>query len=186
MTHPILKTAIRTMFTFRSREKAMAQSRILRDKYAGLARGMSGEAGQLRVKVPPMPGVDEDMWDWSFFMILAHNTIVNRGITEIVTQLSRGETPSGAAEMDMKKDVMPSPDADEAQLDLFADSVTRHLEAVGSLGRLRGTQTLTHPVFGDFDAHKWHCMFAFHLGLHYPQAKFVADKARSEKPGDSG
>lgn len=33
------------------------------------------------------------------------------------------------------------------------------------LFELRGTGTSPHLVFGNFDAHKWGCVFAFHLGL---------------------
>jgi hypothetical protein len=44
---------------------------------------------------------------------------------------------------------------------------------VKGLERLRGTETAHHPIFGDFDAHKWNCMFSFHLGLHHKQAVHV-------------
>jgi hypothetical protein len=46
---------------------------------------------------------------------------------------------------------------------------------------LRGTGTSPHPVFGDFDAHKWNCMFTFHLGLHLPQAEYVVGKAMASR-----
>ena len=74
---------------------------------------------------------------------------------------------------------MPTSMADESQIEIFADSVNRHMEAVKSLKRLRGTRTSPHPIFGEFDAHKWNCMFAFHLGLHLPQAEYVVGKAKA-------
>jgi len=51
--------------------------------------------------------------------------------------------------------------------------VRQHLQAVGGLAMLLGTSTFNHPVFGVFDAHKWHCMFSFHLKIHYKQAQHV-------------
>lgn len=126
-----------------------------------------------------MPGVDEDMRRWSFFMILEHNAIVNRAITATVAQLAQGEAPSGAAMIDPKKDVMPSVESGESQVESFADSVRQHLHTVKNLGNLRGTNTAPHPVFGAFDAHQWNCMFVVHLGLHLRQAEYVAVKARS-------
>lgn len=123
-----------------------------------------------------MPGIDEDMRRWSFFMILEHNAIVNRAITATVVQLARGEAPSGEAMIDPKKDVMPSTLAVDSQIEFFADSVRQHLVAVKDLKSLRGTKTAPHPVFGSFDAHQWNCMFAFHLGLHLRQAKYVVRK----------
>jgi hypothetical protein len=112
---------------------------------------------------------------WSFFMLLEHNAIVNRSITAAVVQLANGESLSGPATIDVKKGVMPSSSADESQVELFAQSVADHIAAVRDLGNLRGTKTSRHPVFGQFDAHKWNCMFAFHLRLHLPQARFIAE-----------
>ncbi|PAZ01044.1 MAG: hypothetical protein CAK90_02435 [Spartobacteria bacterium AMD-G4] len=179
MIHPFLKVAIRAKLTLTSSAAALRKSEVLLRRYTKLAEGLSGEAGQRCVEVPPMRGVDEDMRRWSFFMILEHNAIVNRSITATVVQLARGETLSGPATINPKRDVMPSLSADASHFKDFADSVTSHIEAVKSLKRLRGTGTSPHPVFGDFDAHKWNCMFSFHLGLHLPQAEYVADKAVS-------
>jgi hypothetical protein len=181
MSNLLIKTAIRTLFTFTSREKALEKIEIILQRYAKLVDGLSREAGQRCVEVPPMRGVDEDMRKWSFFMILEHNAIVNRSITATVVQLARGEELSGAATINPKTDVMPSSSADASQFKDFADSVTSHIEAVKSLKRLRGTGTSPHPVFGDFDAHKWNCMFAFHLGLHLPQAEYVVGKAMASR-----
>ena len=177
MSNILIKTAIRTIFTFTSREKALEKSEIILQRYAKLADGLSREVGQRCIEVPPMRGVDEDMRKWSFFMILEHNAIVNRSITATVVQLARGQELSGAATINPKTDVMPSSSADASQFKDFADSVTKHIEAVKSLNRLRGTGTSPHPVFGNFNAHKWNCMFAFHLGLHLPQAEYVVSKA---------
>ena len=181
MSNLLIKTAIRTIFTFTSREKAVEKSEILLQRYAKLADGLSREAGQRCIEVPPMRGVDEDMRKWSFFMILEHNAIVNRSITATVVQLARGEELSGAATINPKTDVMPSSSADASQFKDFADSVTKHIEAVKSLNRLRGTSTSPHPIFGNFNAHKWNCMFAFHLGLHLPQAEYVVGKAMASR-----
>jgi hypothetical protein len=177
----LIKTAIRTLFTFTSREKALEKSELVLRQYAKLADGLAKEAGQRCIEVPPMRGVDEDMRKWSFFMILEHNAIVNRSMTATVIQLARGEELSGPATINPKTDVMPSSSADASQFKDLADSVTSHIEAVKSLKRLRGTRTFPHPVFGDFDAHKWNCMFAFHLGLHLPQAEYVAGKAMASR-----
>ena len=177
----LIKTAIRTLFIFTSREQALENSEIVLRRYAKLADGLSSEVGQRCIEVPPMRGVDEDMRKWSFFMILEHNAIVNRSITATVVQLARGEELSGPATINPKTDVMPSSSADASQFKDFADSITSHIAAVKSLKRLRGTGTSPHPVFGDFDAHKWNCMFAFHLGTHLPQAEFVVGEAMADR-----
>ena len=53
-----------------------------------------------------MPGVDEDMRNWSVLQIIEHNVIVNRVYTEILDTISQGRT--FVSELDVKKDVMPS------------------------------------------------------------------------------
>lgn len=182
----MLKAFVRTVFLFTTREKALQQCKKMMHEYLHLTEGLSHEAGRLSVNVPPMKGVDEDMRDWSFFMILEHNTIVHRAITANVVQLARNETLSGAAVIDPKKDVMPSTSADASQVELFRKSVMNHIDTVRLLGNLRGSKTTLHPVFGPFDAHRWNCMFALHLKLHLPQAKYVVTKAKERCPGDSG
>ena len=175
MSNIFLKTAMRTVFACTGRAKALRQCESVLGRYLALAQGLPEEGGRRTVEVPWMPGVDEDMRRWSFFMILEHNTIVNRAITANVVQLARGEDPSGAAIIDVKHDVMPSASAGSEQVDAFALSVRQHVEAVEALLALRGTKTSPHPIFGPFDAHQWNCMFAFHLRLHLRQARFVVN-----------
>jgi hypothetical protein len=153
----------------------------MEEKYAELSRGISENIGCLCVEVPPMRGIDEDMRRWSFYMILEHNAIVNMGITATICQLVRGESLHGAATIDKKKDVMPSISAGEEQLKAFQDSVEKHLASVNRLGRLRGTPTSPHTLFGEFDAHKWNCMFSFHLRIHFTQALHVVRTAKREQ-----
>lgn len=152
----------------------------MKARYERLVEGLPPDAGRLCIEVPPMRGIDEDMRNWSFYMILEHNAIVDRTITAIVSQLARDEELHGDALINPKADVMPSSSADETQLKVFLESIDQHVETVRRLGRLRGTEALKHPVFGAFDAHKWNCMFAFHLRLHYPQADYVVRRARAE------
>jgi hypothetical protein len=113
------------------------------------------------------------MRDWSFFMIAEHNAIVNRSMAAIVKSLAKGESPSGPGLIDPKTDVMPSADPGREHFQAFERSVEEYLREEPGLGPLRGTRTWPHPVFGPFDAHRWHCMFGFHLGLHLKQAAFV-------------
>lgn len=176
-----IKFFVRSLFNVTTREKALAQSERIVANYQMLADNLNSEEGQKVIKVPPMRGVDENMRNWSFFMILKHNAIVNQSITATITQLARNEILRGAAVINSKTDVMPSNSPGPEQVKEFIDSVRTHQKAIGELGNLRGTRTSKHPVFGFFDAHKWNCMFSFHLGLHLPQAKYVAKLAQAEK-----
>lgn len=177
MSNALLGTAVRASFLFTSRRKALRKTEALMQEYIKLSDRLPEDAGRRCVEVPWMPGVDEDMRKWSFFMILEHNAIVNRAITATTVQLARGEALRGAARIDPKNDVMPSASAGNSQLGMFVASVRGHLAAVEALPTLRGTATAPHPIFGPLDAHQWNCLFAFHLGLHLRQARFVAARA---------
>jgi hypothetical protein len=140
---------------------------------------MPDAVGRTVVEVPRMAGVDEDMTHWSFFMLLEHNTIVNRSITGLVRHLASGGEAGPLPGVDPKRDVLPSPSAGPEQIENFTDSVRSHVETVRLLGPLRGTEHYPHPLFGHFDAHLWHCMFGFHLRVHLRQAQMIAARARA-------
>lgn len=178
MSHPLLRTIIRTRFTLTSRAGASMQAEKVLKDYLRLAQDFSEGTGSQQVTVPKMTGVDEDMRDWSFFMLLRHNTIVNHAISANVKRLALGE-PAPTKKFDPKNDVMPDPDCGAEQISLFKTSVLKHLESASELGELRGTATTNHPLFGPFDAHKWNCMFAFHLKIHLKQAEYIKRHATS-------
>ena len=181
MKNQVIKQVIRALFFFTPRSQADKQIQKGLRGYLALADQIRPDMGSRPVTVPPMPGVDEDMRHWSFYQILSHNTLVNRRLTATVEQLVNGEPLHGAAVIDLKRDIMPAKTAGEEQRDAFRASVRNHLNTVSRLGNLRGTKRSPHPLFGDFDAHRWNCMFAFHLKVHYPQAAYVARKLRDRK-----
>jgi hypothetical protein len=172
-----IKTFVRTRFALTSCDQASRQIRSLCAQYLALAEQLDPAAGSRPVRVPPMPGIDEEMRNWSFYMVLEHNTLVNRSITAIVESLARGEEPTGLGAIDPKRDVLPSARPGAEQVAVFRSAVDDHLRAVAGLAGLRGGRTKRHPIFGEFDAHRWHCMFGFHLFLHYRQAKHVVREA---------
>ncbi len=171
--NPLIKALVRTKFRFTSRQTADRQAERWLRYYLGLAGKLDASGGSRPVRVPAMQGVDEDMRDWSFFMLLEHNTIVNHAISRVVERLARGWDPVQPGDIDPKTGVMPSANPGPEQVEAFRDSVRSHLKMVASLGQLRGTKTREHPVFGTFDAHAWNCMFGFHLQVHARQAKYI-------------
>lgn len=180
MKRELIKFAVRTRFVLTSSNRASDQIRKLLDQYLSLARLMGPDAGRRQVRVPPMLGVDEDMRDWSFFMIVEHNVIVNYGISAMVQRLARGEKPVGTGAFDPRRDVMPSTDPGEEQVEALRASVENHIDSVSHFSGLRRTATSRHPVFGDLNAHGWHCMLGLHLDIHLRQALAVSRLACKE------
>ena len=179
MANPILRSLIRTRFAITPRAKIVRQTKVLLKEYLQLANGLDEIEGSTPVTVPRMLGVDEDMRGWSFFMLLRHNTIVNHAITANVSRLALGE-PEPTQKFDVKKDVTPDVESGIEQVALFKSSVIAHLNALDDLGNLKGTRTTHHRLFGPFDAHKWNCMFAFHLKIHLRQASLIRQSVLPE------
>ena len=171
MSNPIIKAVISTKFLLTSRDKASGMIRSNANAYLRLADRFGAGEGMEQVTVPPMIGVDPEMRGWSFFQILEHNVIVNHSIAAMVEALALGKEPVGAALINPKTDVLPKGVSGSEQIGYFRQSVDDYLSMVSTLPSLRGTSQRPHPVFGSFDAHKWHCMFGFHLGLHLKQAE---------------
>ena len=173
VSNPIIKAVIRSRFLLTSRDSASGIIRKNSDAYLLLAQHFGESPGAKPVTVPPMIGVDPEMRQWSFFQILEHNVIVNLSISAKVEALALGKEPTGAAIINPKTDVLPKGLSGPDQVEAFRRSVDDHLAMIETLPSLRGTAETPHPVFGSFDAHKWHCMFGFHLGLHLQQARKI-------------
>lgn len=173
MSNPIIKAVIRSKFLLTSRDNASDIIQSNAHAYLRLADRLDPGEGMEQVSIPPMIGIDPEMRGWSFFQILEHNSIVNRSIAATVEALALGKEPSGAALINPKTDVLPRGRSGPEQVELFRESINDYLAIVATLPTLRGTTETMHPVFGSFDAHKWHCMFGFHLGLHLKQAERV-------------
>lgn len=173
MINQLIRWGVLTSFALTGRDRASVRIQASLDAYLALMEPVSDTQGRTPVTVRPLQGVAEDMRGWSLFQIIEHNTMVNRAISATVVQLARGEPLSGAALTDPRHGVMPASDPGPEVMEPFIASVRQHLEAVATLGSLKGTATSDHPVFGPFDAHQWHCMFGFHLNLHLNQARHV-------------
>jgi len=174
-----MKTLIRSYLKLQSREKALDQASAQLALYLSLSQSLTESIGMKVVEVPLMPGVDEDMTHWSFYMLLAHNTIVNRSITALTLQLAKGEELHGPAVLDPKHDVLPRQSVGVEQVQRFQDSIEEHLSSVRELHgvNLRKTRTVDHPLFGPFTAHMWNGMFTLHLRIHNRQARMIAGGA---------
>lgn len=171
---------VRAQFLLTSRSRADRNVFEERDLTLDIGRKLGTEDGAIKKEVPSMLGVDEDMRSWSYFEILEHNVIVNRRITEAM-DFCAGKAAAPDPDFDIKRDVMPSPEAGPEQFVAFEHSVADHIRAVSAIDVLRGTRRLDHPIFGPLDAHRWHCLFGFHLKLHRRQAEALETIVRAKE-----
>ena len=175
-----VRKMIQWRFKMTSREKGVAQIRTCMQGYLDLLNGLTDEQARKSVRVEKMLGVDEDMREWSLCEIIEHNIIVNHTLKARVLSLLTGEISPEYEHFDVKRDVMPGlGDAfEKSDIDQFTASVDGYLESIAEFDSLKTTATAEHPIFGKFDAHQFHIMFAFHLNLHLRQAIAVVDLVR--------
>lgn len=167
----VFRELVRGMFFLTPSARATRGIRKRALAYQAIGAALGEDLGRQPARVPATPGLDEDMLEWSFFMVLEHNTIVNGAVTEMTCALATGDFSKVPKAFDPKRDVMPRADAGPEQLAAFMDSVEAHLQRVEALPKLRGTPRHQHPVFGMLDAHGWHNMFGLHLQVHLIQAR---------------
>lgn len=175
-----IRKLVQWKFKRTSRKKGDAQIREHMQAYVDLLGGLTDEQACHGFQVGKMLGVDEDMRGWSLCEIIEHNTIVNHALKARVLSLLTGEMPDEYANFDVKKDVMPGLGEEfrKANVDQFVESVEGYLDSISSFENLKTERTAEHPVFGTFNAHQFHIMFGFHLGLHLNQANAVVAAVR--------
>jgi len=176
MKRIIVKHVVRSRLAWQSVASGSAEAEKWRDAYLKLSDSLNTSQGGESITIPEMLGVDAEMTNWSFYQLLAHNTIVNQAVTRNVKALMTGEGLEDLKKFNPKTDVLPEATVGEEQVALFSESVQNHLDTVAQFGHLKSSLRNDHPVFGSFDAHMWHGMFGFHLKVHFKQAEMIAEQ----------
>jgi hypothetical protein len=178
------KMAVFTMAGLTSPEKSSQifekeQARILT-----LVEALSFEARNKQVLIARLPGLEDSSRYWSVWMVLSHLNQVNLGTLGNIQQLVRGEIPTMTVRTE---DVKPTLDkmAPSASQALYQERNDPHVAAFQQacqhyLGTMQGLHhalktpcTLPHPWFGPMNAHQWHFMMGFHMGLHRKQIQSI-------------
>lgn len=152
---------------FQNKESATAKIRREVEKLLALVQGLTAEEKKARKDVGRMPGVDEDMQDWSALMILEHMTLVNRASTELMDVLVAEKMP--IVETDVKNAFTPHADAGEEWIAALRESADAYLEKVEGLQYLKTRSKFAHPVFGKINAFQAHCFSGVHHAMHRKQ-----------------
>ncbi len=169
--NPLLELAIRVKLKRTSRDKATAQIRKEVEKTLAAAATLGEELSAKPCHVPKMPGVDEEMRDWSIYQLIEHNTIVNRIFADVIEAIAQEK--EYVSDIDPKHDVLPSELPGPEVIEPFQQSVADYFKTLGNFPMLKNVGKWEHPVFGDFDARMTHAMCGFHLFLHRRQAERI-------------
>ena len=119
-----------------------------------------------RVTVAPISGLEDDERHWSASMVLEHVVLVGEAIGRTLVFLSRGEQPPVAFSREAMRPRGAKGVAVIAELREHARNYPHLVRE--ELGPERAL-VHRHPLFGDLDAHRWHCLSVSHLRVHRRQ-----------------
>lgn len=142
------------------------------EKLLKLIEGLDDKAMQTQVLVPRLQGLEDSSRYWSVAMTLEHLVIVGEGMSQIIVELSRGNSPSYV--VDTAK-VKPQNQYDAATAKReFAAMVERVSARIANEVKDRNSRaTHNHPWFGPFTAHQWYWLLGSHQGIHRQQIKHI-------------
>jgi len=119
-----------------------------------------------RVTVEPIIGLEDDERHWSASMVVEHAVLTGEAIGRTLVFLSRGQPPPAPFTREELRprgakgvEVMASLRALESDYPKLVRT---------ELGPQRDLQH-RHPLFGDLDPHRWHCLSVAHLRVHRRQ-----------------
>ncbi len=130
-------------------------------------------AGQLQkpVLIDRVPGIEDSSRYWSPGMVLEHLIIVGSSMMRGIVELSRGIVPA------IKPDVAavkPTGAYGAGAVGVFQSFLAQYADTVNREVADRNSRaTLSHPWFGDMNAHQWHCLAALHQAIHRKQMQRI-------------
>ncbi|HEY4299949.1 MAG TPA: DinB family protein [Candidatus Didemnitutus sp.] len=141
-----------------------------RDRILAIGRRHGAAAGQRRILIPRLRGMEDSSRHWSVFMTVAHVAIVNRGVAATMRDLLAGRVPSRVASTAAVK---PPAQADATALADLEQSCSALFAVRESHASLRTPLRHVHPWFGRLDAQDWFFLAGFHLALHRRQLEMI-------------
>lgn len=185
---PWIKDFVGRFVTFPAYCRTTSFERVTRDFHTEIHRieelcgRFSPDDFVRRVTVDPMIGLEDDERHWSAAMVVEHVVLVGEAIGRTLVFLSREQNP-------------PQPFAREAlrprgargvevltELRKLALEYPRIVET--ELGPAREVSH-NHPIFGEIDLHRWHCLSVAHLRVHRRQLHEIRRRITAGMKGGS-
>ena len=119
-----------------------------------------------RVTIPPLLGLEDDERHWSAAMVVEHVVRVGEEIGRTLIFLSRGQTPPAAFDGKAMRPRGAKGVENMPALRALAHDYPHLVQT--ELGAVTGG-IHPHPLLGDLDLHRWHCLSVAHLRVHRRQ-----------------
>ncbi len=169
---PWIKEFVGRYVTFPAYCRTTSFERVTRDFHTEIHRieelcgRFSPDDFVRRVTVDPIIGLEDDERHWSAAMVVEHVVLVGEAIGRTIVFLSRDQEPPQPFARETVRprgakgvEILPA-------LRALALDYPRIVE--GELGPGRACSH-AHPIFGELDLHRWHCLSVAHLRVHRRQ-----------------
>ena len=132
--------------------------------------GLDAAAGEHRVLIRRVPGMEDSSRFWSVWMTLDHLRMVHGAFLGAIESLGRGVVPKNVAST---ANVKPDPAADARIVPAYEASCDALLAGAAAVPDLETKARYIHPWFGPLDALGWYALAGTHLGIHREQIKRI-------------
>lgn len=126
-----------------------------------------------RVLVRRFAGMEDSSRFWSATMAVEHLNMVGSAIRWAISMLRKGEVPNikpRIADFKPRGEIAPAEARSEFVRMLTEAAAGEQAEPPILPG---AGPRFAHPWLGSLDAHQWHCLLAFHQGIHRKQIEAI-------------
>jgi hypothetical protein len=130
-----------------------------------------------KILIDPIAGIEDSSRYWSLHEVLEHLMIVGHGVERIILSLASGVVPQGEASTAAVKPGKAQGNQLEAFI-AWAPGLIASLDQKLAQPGMSFDWPLRyrHPWFGPITLRQWYWLLGTHQGLHYRQAKQIAQK----------
>jgi hypothetical protein len=126
-----------------------------------------------RILVRRFAGMEDSSRFWSAAMCVEHLNMVGSAIRQTISILRRGEVPNVTPRVaDFKPLGKITPAEARSEFVRMLTEAAAEEQAEPPILPGEGPR-YAHPWFGPLDAHQWHCLLAFHQGIHRKQIEAI-------------
>lgn len=149
----------------------------LHEKIEKTFREIPADLRGKKILVPRQLGLEDSSRFWSAAMVLEHLEIVDRGIAEMVVELSHERRIVRKVDTALVKPVGYL-NPDEALVKFMAVKAELLPSIHVRVGNYNSKMTHDHPWFGPFNARKWNWLLGMHASVHLKQLCAIRDRLR--------
>jgi hypothetical protein len=149
---------------------------LVRSHQAELAElfEQAGSQATRCVRIPRLPGLEENSTAYSIVMVIDHVARVNLGIARVLSDLTAHRPHQVTIRtVDFKPSPETSPEVAWVDLEYSTSALEQALSNLSAIS----TTPSKHPQpwFGPLPARVWACFPTFHTALHLKQARLIRD-----------